>query len=74
MVTSPVPQVNESGEGRGSTCVRVKHVLEADGNHIIHFCCALWVYNCTGLPIALQQVRLTNSRVSSTVRRDIYYI
>ena len=49
-------QVHESGEGRGSTSVRVKHVLEGSGNHVIRFCCALWVYNCTGLPIALQQV------------------
>ena len=49
-------QVHESGEGRGSTDVRVKHVVEAAGNHVIRFCCALWVYNCTGLPIALQQV------------------
>ena len=49
-------QVHESGEGRGSTDVRVKHVVEAAGNHVVRFCCALWVYNCTGLPIALQQV------------------
>jgi len=38
--------------------VRVKHVVEAAGNHVIRFCCALWVFNCTGLPIALQQVML----------------
>jgi len=51
-------QVHESGEGRGSTDVRVKHVVEPAGNHVIRFCCALWVFNCTGLPIALQQVML----------------
>lgn len=50
-------QVHESGEGRGSTTVRVKHLRQAGGNHVIRFCCALWVYNCTGLPIALQQAR-----------------
>ena len=50
--------MHESGEGRGSTDVRVKHIVEAAGNHVIRFCCALWVYNCTGLPIALQQVTL----------------
>ena len=50
-------QVHESGEGRGSSSVRVKHLRQASGNHAIRFCCALWVYNCTGLPIALQQAR-----------------
>lgn len=52
-----VMQVHESGEGRSSTSVRVKHSRQASGNHVIRFCCGLWVYNCTGLPIALQQAR-----------------
>lgn len=50
-------QVHESGEGRGSTNVQIKHLRQASGNHVIRFCCALWVYNCTGMPIAMQQVR-----------------
>ena len=54
--------MHESGEGRGSTDVRVKHVVEAAGNHVVRFCCALWVYNCTGLPIALQQVTLVQQQ------------
>jgi hypothetical protein len=44
--------------------VRVKHAVKAAGNHVVRFCCALWVYNCTGLPIALQQVTIPEQQAS----------
>ena len=42
--------------GRGTATVRLRHVLEAEcGSHVLRLSCTLWVYNCSGLPIALQQ-------------------
>ena len=49
-------RVTEAGEGRGSATVRLKHILESEcGSHVLRVSCTLWVYNCTGLLIALQQ-------------------
>ena len=49
-------RVVEAGEGRGSVTVRLRHILEVScGIHILQISCTLWVYNCAGLPIALQQ-------------------
>ena len=49
-------RVEESGDGRGSVTVRLKHILEREcGSHVLQISCTLWVYNCAGLPLALQQ-------------------
>ncbi|KAK9798969.1 hypothetical protein WJX73_003190 [Symbiochloris irregularis] len=49
-------KVSESGDSRGSATVYLRHLLDTDcGSHLLRFSCALWVYNCTGFPIALQQ-------------------
>lgn len=49
-------KVSESGDSRGSATVYLRHLLDSDcGSHLLRFSCALWVYNCTGFPIALQQ-------------------
>lgn len=49
-------RVEESGEGKGSVNVCLKHLLEREcGSHILQISCTLWVYNCAGLPLALQQ-------------------
>lgn len=49
-------RVVEAGEGQGSVMIRLRHILEAEcGIHILQISCTLWVYNCAGLPMALQQ-------------------
>ena len=49
--------VREVGGSRGTATLRLRHSLDADcGGHQLRLGCALWVYNQTGLPIALQQV------------------
>ena len=49
-------QVTQAGESRGVATVQLRHMVDAEcGSHILRFTCALWVYNCTGVPLALQQ-------------------
>jgi len=49
-------RVVEAGEGRGSVSLRLRHILETTyASHVLQISCTLWVYNCAGLPIALQQ-------------------
>lgn len=49
-------QVTQAGESRGIATVQLKHMVDREcGSHILRFTCALWVYNCTGVPLALQQ-------------------
>lgn len=49
-------QVAEAVEGQGSTIVTLRHVLESQcGSHILRIACTLWLYNCSGLPLAIQQ-------------------
>ena len=49
-------RVEESGDGRGSVTVRLKHILEREcGTRVLQISCTLWVYNCAGLPLALKQ-------------------
>ena len=56
-------KVTEAGEGRGTATVRLKHLLEEEcGSHVLRLSCTLWVYNCTGLPIALQQSDVEEQR------------
>jgi len=49
-------RVVEAGEGRGSVSLRLRHMVETTyACHVLQISCTLWVYNCAGLPIALQQ-------------------
>lgn len=55
----PVTQAGESG---GSATVQLKHMVDPEsGSHILRLTCALWVYNCTGVPLALQQSEMDDS-------------
>lgn len=48
--------VTQAGESRGTNLVQLRHAVERQcGGHALALTCALWVYNCTGLPLALQQ-------------------
>lgn len=50
-------QVQEEGKARAvSTVTLVREVDAASGATLLRLSCALWVYNCSGLPIALQRV------------------
>lgn len=61
--------VYESAEGHGSATVYLRHLLDADcGSHLLRFSCALWVYNCTGFPVALQQSDADESVSADQVR------
>lgn len=49
-------EVSEESQGRGRASVLLKHILEAEcGSHILRTSCALWVYNCTSMPLAVRQ-------------------
>lgn len=50
-------QVREEAKARGTSVVTLRRTLEAaSGCMLLRFTCALWVYNCSGLPLALQKV------------------
>ena len=50
-------QVREEAKARGSSTVTLRRTVEsASGCNVLRFSCALWVYNCCGLPLALQKV------------------
>lgn len=54
--------VTQAGESGGSATVQLKHMVDAEsGSHILRLTCALWVYNCTGVPLALQQSEMDES-------------
>ena len=56
---SVLQQVREEAKARGTSTLMLRRVLEAtSGCTLLHFTCALWVYNCSGLPLALQKVGL----------------
>ena len=56
-------QVAASGDGGGSTTVQLAHTQDQEcGGHILQLSCGLWVYNCTGMPLALLQGDLDDSR------------
>jgi hypothetical protein len=48
--------VTQAGESRGTSLVQLRHSVERQcGGHALALTCALWVYNCAGLPLALAQ-------------------
>lgn len=50
--------MREEAKARGRSTVTLRRTLErASGCNVLRFSCALWVYNCSGLPLALQKVR-----------------
>lgn len=50
-------QVQEEGKARARSAVAlVREVDAASGATLLRLSCALWVYNCSGLPVALQRV------------------
>ena len=52
-------QVASTGESSSSTTVQLAHTQDQEcGGHILQVSCSLWVYNCTGMPLALQQGEL----------------
>ena len=54
--------VAEANDGQGSTTLTLRRVLESEcGSHILRVGCTLWVYNCAGLPLAIQQAPETDS-------------
>lgn len=57
-------QVVATGDGGASTAVQLAHTQDVEcGGHILQVSCGLWVYNCTGMPLALQQGDLDGSRL-----------
>ena len=58
--------VREAGGSRSAAVLRLRHSLDADcGGHRLALGCALWVYNQTGLPIALQMAGRSDEEVSA---------
>ena len=56
-------QMAATGDGGGSTTVQLAHTQDREcGGHILQISCGLWVYNCTGMPLALLQDDLDDSR------------
>ena len=56
-------QMAATGDGGGSTTVQLAHTQDSEcGGHILQLSCGLWVYNCTGMPLALLQDALDDSR------------
>ncbi len=52
-----------SADGSTSTLVQLAHTQDNEcGGHILQVSCELWVYNCTGMPLALQKGDLDDSR------------
>lgn len=50
--------VTEAVEGGRAVPIQITRQQDAiTGAHTLMISCALWVYNCTGLPIALQQLQ-----------------
>ncbi len=48
----------EAGEGGGQASIKLTHELDQEtGSSVLRLTCALWVYNCLGVPIALKQAR-----------------
>ena len=49
-------QVASTGESSSTTTVQLAHTQDPEcAGHILQVSCGLWVYNCTGMPLALQQ-------------------
>eukprot|EP00803_Ostreobium_quekettii_P009393 evm.model.scf_204.12 EVM.evm.TU.scf_204.12 scf_204:78769-93194(-) len=47
-----------SAEGHSGVPVRIRHYVHGfTGSHVFELCCAFWVYNCAGIPIALRESR-----------------
>ena len=60
--------VREAGGSRSAVVLRLRHNLDADcGGHRVALGCALWVYNQTGLPIALQMAGRSDEEVRTNV-------
>lgn len=58
--------MREAGGSRSAAVLRLRHSLDADcGGHRLALGCALWVYNQTGLPIALQMAGRSDEEVSA---------
>jgi hypothetical protein len=62
-------QVTQAGENRGVSTVQLKHMVDREcGSHILRLSCALWVYNCTSVPLALQESATDEAQQESEVR------
>ena len=49
-------QIASMGESSSTTSVQLAHTQDQEcGGHILQISCGLWVYNCTDMPLALQQ-------------------
>ena len=70
--------VREAGGSRSAAVLRLRHSLDADcGGHRLALGCALWVYNQTGLPIALQMAGRSDAEVSADIchnRHNMTYL
>lgn len=67
--------VREAGGSRSAAVLRLRHSLDADcGGHRLALGCALWVYNQTGLPIALQMAGRSDEEVSTNMLCSKYMI
>ena len=56
-------QLVSTGDGSTSTLVQLAHTQDNEcGGHILQVSCGLWVYNCTGMPLALQKSDPDDSR------------
>ena len=54
--------VIEAVEGGRAVPIQITRQQDTvTGAHTLLISCALWVYNCTGLPIALQQLQQQNA-------------
>lgn len=49
-------EVSKTKKEEGSASVALSHYRDTNtGSHALRVSCALWVFNCTGLPIALRE-------------------
>ena len=66
-------QVTKQRKEDGSASLSLCHCYDPkSGGHVLRVSCSLWVFNCTGLPIALRQSWLAEGfgkQVPATVLR-----
>jgi hypothetical protein len=69
-------QVTQAGENRGMSTVQLRHMVDREcGGHILRLTCALWVYNCTSVPLALQETAMDDAlRQDSEVKSNFHNV
>ena len=66
-------QVTKQRRQDGSASLSLCHCYDTkSGGHVLRVSCSLWVFNCTGLPIALRQSWLAEG-FGKQVHLPLYY-